>query len=335
MKKSTIVVALLFTITVPTLTSYAGGPFYRTKENIKEIYVDPNSMPGGKDNPWVGSGGEYMFTYYPGRIVGTWQKRGEDFYYILPDGTDLKNAYVDGLYLSWTGRMIREVNTVQNWLMYNACYAGQEPMNAAILLGISGSRNPHLMSWQNSDKALADYKSGVVSDINYAKETFDWIDSQMPNVINLPEQERAKAIARLVAGKLQRADNYLLPAEAFHTGSGTSKTFASIYSTFAERAGLTVSIEDGKSPYSDTAWWNTVRINGQNYYTDSTAYKLTGAEIYTLSPTLWSSYTSRDALVNAEIESANKAQEEINKYRQEHPELQGGSPTSGLTGGAV
>lgn len=45
-------------------------------------------------------------TNYPGRIEGTWQQRGNDWYYELPDGSDLKNGYVDGYYMSWVGRMI-------------------------------------------------------------------------------------------------------------------------------------------------------------------------------------------------------------------------------------
>ena len=314
MKKPTLVVALLFAMTVPTLTGYA-GPFdtlntrVNAGQNYSAPYANPAALPGGKENPW---GVEYEVQVYPGRIVGTWQKRGSDYYYVLPDGSDLKNNYVDNLYLSWTGRMIPENYVSENRFMYNSFYGGQAPWWAQ-MDGFKGSITSGLLYANlasNYNNYITEYKAGRWQTPAYAKEAFDWMDAQMPNIINLPEQERAIAIARLISANMNYDGSQLAPADAFQRRSGGFDAFIGLYNAFARRAGLTAREGGNGKRFDGQDWrWNTVTINGSLYNVDTITFKATQQDRYLLSPVLWEGYISRETL-NA-IDSERRAQDAV------------------------
>ncbi len=333
MRKLTIVAALLFAMTIPTLTSYAGVfdsmvDQGNSKQQSTIPYVNPASLPGGKDNPWSVTNVAGDVNYYPGRIIGTWQKRGEDYYYVLPDGSDLTNNYVDNLYLSWTGKMIPENSPGYNRFIYNSLYGGQAPV-IAFMDSFPRSRYVNFLgSKDNWDVAKSEYISGAWKTPDYAKEAFDWMDAQMPGILALPECERAVAIARIVATNLTYINTSIVPADGFHTRSGNYLTFASVYEVFARRAGLTVCTDEyGKAPNNEVAYWNCINLNGTIYYVDTAAFNITKQDVYLLSPTLWSGYISHESMDEAERKRLDNIVVPTDKGLYNNP-------TSGLTEGA-
>lgn len=310
MKNKILVVAFLLTIMMPTLKSYA-NPFNILNENGKNTsnnksahsdakLIDPATLPGGKDNPWIGTGTESCIKDYPGRIQGTWQKRGEDYYYVLPDGTDLKNNYVDNLYLSWTGRMIPEASPDWNYFLYNIYYGGE----SSYTYGLNGywkeGDHTYLTRFDSYytylDKVRHEYSTEPDGTYAHIKETLDWIDAQVPSLLNIPERERTIAIAKLVSGTMVSEYGGESPADAFHQHKGVCKDFASIYAEMARRAGLSVKLEIGYASNGGYHSWNSIEIDGSVYWFDVTYYNYTKQNKYLLSPTLWTGYNTNEMM---------------------------------------
>ncbi|MSS11274.1 transglutaminase domain-containing protein [Clostridium sp. WB02_MRS01] len=310
MKHRILAVALLFTIIIPTLKSYA-NPFDLSNksdnrasanktEYTEEKDISQITLLEDKDNPWIGTGAESYIKDYTGRIHGTWQKRGEDYYYVLPDGTDLKNNYVDNLYLSWTGRMIPEQSPDWNYFLYNIYYGGQSYYTYGLNGYWKAGDHTYLTRFDsyytNLDKVRHEYTTEPNGIYAYIKETLDWLDMHIPTLIDLPEKERAIAIAELVANSMVYEYGGESSAEALHQHKGMCKDFASIYAEMARRAGLSVKIEIGYASNGGYHAWNSIRIDGNVYWFDVTYYNYTRENKYLLSPTLWAGYNTNQMM---------------------------------------
>nr|WP_286173603.1 transglutaminase-like domain-containing protein [Clostridium sp. WB02_MRS01] len=118
----------------------------------------------------------------------------------------------------------------------------------------------------------------------------------IPTLIDLPEKERAIAIAELVANSMVYEYGGESSAEALHQHKGMCKDFASIYAEMARRAGLSVKIEIGYASNGGYHAWNSIRIDGNVYWFDVTYYNYTRENKYLLSPTLWAGYNTNQMM---------------------------------------
>ncbi|ADL06553.1 hypothetical protein [Lacrimispora saccharolytica] len=334
MKKSIMVLLLALTLTVPTITSYAGGwnPFVNSAFEHKKHKVDTNTLPGGKDNPWA-EDDFYQFHKYPGRIEGTWQKRQDDYYYVLPDGTDLKNAYVDYRYLSWSGKMSNALEPRAVLALYN--YTGGQ-MPFIDRLGYDGRtyRGGEFACDYITDMYIGKVKS------NYPKgdailSIFAWMDSEMPRLMQLPERDRAIEIAKMVSSKINceenGTDSYL---NTFWFGF-ENRNIHILLRLFLDRAGLVHNSYEllDLSANNNTFIIETV-IDGVKYYTDIKEFQLTGDPKYLLSDSLWPEYVAKqEAYEEArriEMEKSRRYNAMLDDFHKAHPEYDGGIPIAKL-----
>ena len=336
MRKPTIVIALLLAMTVPTITSYANWTTAVPKSNYEVPYTDPSSMPGGKDNPWAGSTMAHLVVRYPGRIEGTWQKRGDEYYYILPDGSDLKNNYVDGLYLSWTGKMMKEIYVSENKFIYNTLYGGQMPISGYV---DGGDGNGLLRADLTHEyvRYLNDYKAGAWNVPNQAKNTLDWMNGNMPTLLALPEKERTMRVGRIIANTLtHNRTRETVPATAFAMRVGNDYSYGQLFNQFMYRCGIhCVYLSGGQRSDGTSGAWNKVTINGADYYVDTVMYDRTRQDTYLFSPTLWAGYLSEQEVVDKQTAQSKKTYEKIREEEITNPIPKGGRPINGELGGAM
>lgn len=286
MRKLIVIAALAFAVTVPAITSYASWDWTKgAQDRTTRPYTPATYGAGGKDSPWDTL--TSMFKDYPGRPEGIWKKTEDYFYYyVLPDGSNLKNAYVDGMYIPWTGLAVPlgSANTNINYVMQNAFYGGQMPYNECLDASYANFGTfKNLMPDGFSTGALEKYHSGSYPELNYLKEAYDWMDAQMPSLMQLSEIERAKQMAVLLAEKLDYTVTDDCGAVCFHTGQAGENGFSSLYDAFAIRAGIRYHAMYGNKPYSPRPndRWNSISTDGGNnydvaYYVDITLYKETG-----------------------------------------------------------
>ncbi|CUX69967.1 hypothetical protein BN3590_03804 [Clostridium sp. C105KSO15] len=324
MKKSIIVLMLVLTLAVPTMTSYANGV-------------------GGVDSPW-GDIANWL-NDYPGRIEGIWQNRDAgSFYYVLPDGSDLKNNYIDGVYISWTGEASRPLHsntsTTLNYVMQSAFYGGKMPYNQFLDANFSNPDKLPLMPSDFSLSALAEYHAGNYPELDYLKEAYDWMDAQMPVLMQLSETERAKKMALLLAEKLTYTVTSDCGAVCFHTGQAGENGFSSLYNEFLIRAGLgNYASIWGNKPYHPRPndRWNVFYADGKVYFVDITSYKETGDEKFLFND---DEHQWQGCVTEEEVEARRAADirhgEEVKaELKRIHPGPIGGTPIDGETGGAI
>lgn len=327
MKKLTITAVFLFSIIGLTITSYANWTTAAPKSTYEAPYTDPASMPGGKDNPWAGSSMAHLVVMYPGRIEGTWQKRGEDYYYVLPDGTDLKNDYVDGLYLSWTGKMMKEIYVSENKFIYNNLYGGQMPVSNYV---DGGDGNGLLRADLTHEytRYTNDYKAGKWNVPSQAKDTIDWMNAQVPSLIALPEKERTMRVAKIIADTLTYDSvRETVPATAFAMKVGEDYSYGQLLNQFMYRCGIhSVYLGGGQRSDGTYGSWNKVTLSGVDYYVDTVMYDKTRQETYLLSPTLWSGYLTEREVVNQQDLQSRQTYEKIRQEELANPTPKGGRP---------
>lgn len=349
MKKTTIAFALVLSLIIPTTTyGFSDTWWYQEvekaaaesleRDKAARAAFDPQTTPGGLESPWIEAGYAHKVQNYSGRIEGTWQKREDGYYYVQTDGTDLKNGYIDGFYCAWTGKMMPEFNNIDNWLVHNSLYGGQVSPYAIIpngfFLGQRANVNLSGTGLRTCEADLAAYKRGERTEYDYVKEALDWMDSEMPRLLQLSENDRAKEIAKLVATRVatRRLGSY--EGEAFHTGGGLPATVTRIFQIFAARAGLTVAdVENGRSKYktsTSNTYWCIVIIDGVDYLVDIPAFQLTGDTVYLQSTTLWDGYLTYEEAKAVEEEEDRIRRAELEAYLKEHPTPEGGIPVNGL-----
>lgn len=237
---------------------------------------------------------------YPGRIEGTWQQRGADWYYVLPDGSDLKNGYVDGYYMSWTGRMIPEMSRRRNVLTYNTVYGGKDP-NWYSEIG-DGSL---MWSMATTVNGLPMYTNkATASAAVYLNEAYSWLDSIAKEAVALPEPERvvylANALDKRVNYCVYDTDGCYTNAKVVDghdgvstivSGEGVCEGFASAYEALCQRSGLSCAVVLGRASNGGDHSWNKVTLSdGSVRYVDVTFLSATHNSMYASSPTQWEGY---------------------------------------------
>lgn len=332
MKKLTITAIFLFSIIGLTITSYANWTTAVPKSTYEAPYTDPSSMPGGKDNPWAGSTMAHLVVMYPGRIEGTWQKRGDDYYYVLPDGSDLKNNYVDGLYLSWTGKMMKELYNKENIFLYNHLYGGHMPTSNYVE-GKAGSFSDGLLDADLSHeygRYSKDYTEGRWDEPNAARDALVWMDSNMPNLIALPERERVIAIGRLVANRMELDPvGARSVAYAWRNSKANEYSYIQLYAQFLRRAGINaICVGGGARSDGINGNWATVKVNGAMYFSDIVMYDRTKQDTYLLSTNLWTGYLTEREVGDRIVERSKEGNAQIRDEELANPTPKGGRPIS-------
>ena len=340
MRKRSLIAALIFTIFVPTITSYANWTTLNQNNPGQKTSTGSEKKPSGfgdVNSPWY-----YWspwFNNYQGRTEGIWQKRdGYRYYYVLPNGTDLKNGYIDGLYVPWTGET-REMRSgyLVDYAMQNTFYGGQMPHNEVMEYVYEGSQGRNLMPDDFSLSTLEKYCSGNSPELGYLKNAYDWMDAQLPSLMQLSEKERAKQMAVLLAEKLTYTNTNDCGALCFHTGQAGEIGFAVLYDEFARRAGFIMkNIEGSKSyhPRPDDRW-NCIVADGEFYYVDITLYKETGDEKFLFNDAehQWQGCVTEEELDARRAADMRYAEEWKAEYYRTHPEPVDGIPISGVTNG--
>lgn len=239
---------------------------------------------------------------YPGRIEGTWQQRGNDWYYVLPDGTDLKNGYVDGYYMSWTGRWIPEMSRRRNVLVYNTVYGGQDP-NWYMSAGTGSSM------WESGATigGLPKYTdNGIFSAVDYTTVAYKWMDAVAQEAVRLPETDRVSYLANALDAQV----NYCVydneggtinekvvdgndGVSTIVSGEGVCEGFASAYEALCQRAGLSCAVVFGKASNGVDHAWNKVTLSdGSVCYVDVTFLSATHNAKYANSSVQWAGYVT-------------------------------------------
>lgn len=237
---------------------------------------------------------------YPGRIEGTWQQRGNDWFYVLPDGTDLRNGYVDGYYMSWTGRWIPEMSRRRNVLVYNTVYGGQDPN--WYMPGNGGSAMWETFTTVNGLPKYTD--NGTFSAVEYTTEAYKWLDSVAQEAVKLPENERVSYLANALDARVDYCvydeeggtiNNKVISGHdgvsAIVSGECVCEGFASAYEALCQRAGLSCTIMSGRASNGGAHAWNKVSLSdGSVCYVDVTFLSATHNATYANSSALWAGY---------------------------------------------
>lgn len=244
---------------------------------------------------------------YPGRVSGTWEERSDGWYYVKPDGTDLMNGFVDGYYLSWTGRMIENCSREANMMIYNTVYGGQDPHTYSVDSWVSGASD-YQDIWRMRSKdsnGIWKYSGNVGNEEKVsAKEccdvTFSWIDSVAQEAIKLPETERVKYLANKVADKVEyqwpsEEDDDTIPlkntdpfsaASTCYYGTGVCQGYATLFKHLCQHSGLECVMVVGTTTAGHA--WNKVAADGTSYFVDVTFYDTGDCDPkYMMSAELW------------------------------------------------
>lgn len=201
-----------------------------------------------------------------------WEMRGDDWYYVKEDGSDLRNGYVDGYYLSWTGRMIPGEDAAdrdQNRIIAEVIY-GEPP-----LTHYSGTEPGH-----NLEKRKGTYGACRIGDIitlpeevmgekvrEYTVEAYALLNAFAQHAAMQPELERISLIHEKMCYLLDYDGIHGDMASALHFEGAKCDGYANVFAQFCNMSGLDCDVINGTYlglPYT----WNRVKVDERWYYID-------------------------------------------------------------------
>lgn len=255
---------------------------------------------------------------YEGRIEGTWEQKEDGWYYRLPDGSYLKDNYVDGCYLSWTGRWVESMSKAFNKYVYNTLYAGHDSnyydeFDLTKVVEIFGGAHGQVRSVLYDTSIMDDVGAGKsgreinpefrwTDHLDLLAASNQWLNETATRHINEDEYTRAVSLLyelsnRVSYTRFDEAGASIVgsqydthnPYDTIYCGEGICQGIAEAYTLLCNKAGLESCIQAGDARGGGHAWC-MVRANGKIYWVDPTFYDSTKSNEYVMSPTLFEGY---------------------------------------------
>lgn len=204
-----------------------------------------------------------------------WVQSGNDWYYVSADNTMLINQYVDGYYLSYTGRMInesssdREVNKLLSLVRNNQTPTwvfdsdAQAYMASAMSHGVTGG----LTLTEHDGVVYASYSSGNARQLRADKEYIErTLEPYIYQLITKPVSERILEAHNIVCKLLDYSQETNV-ADGLRKGQGACHVYVVLYKYLLNAAGVDCDYVRGIALGQDHAW-NTVRMDNKEYIVD-------------------------------------------------------------------
>lgn len=313
MKKNILIAAIASVMVLGSaFSSYAKPGWtprcnYTTKEEHQKYLANSKTKLVGVAYP------------YEGRIEGTWEQKEDGWYYRLPDGSYLKDNYVDGCYLSWTGRWVESMSKNFNKHVYNTLYSGHDSnyyddVDLTKVREIFGAGYGQVRSVRYNTSVMDDIAAGKsgneinpefrwTNHLDWLATANQWLNETATRHINEDEYTRAVSLLYELSNRVsytrfkEDGTSYTgsqydghNPYDTIYSGDGICQGIAEAYALLCNKAGLESCIGAGTADNGQPHAWCLVRANGKIYWVDPTFYDSTKSSKYVMSPTLFEGY---------------------------------------------
>lgn len=204
-----------------------------------------------------------------------WVQSGGDWYYVSSDNIMVTNQYVDGYYISYTGRMInespsdREVNKLLYLVKNNQTptWVFDSSVDDYIASAISHGVTGGLTLTEHEGVTHASYDADKVQQLKKDREYIEQtLEPYVHQLITKPAGERVLEAHNIVCNLLDYSQETNV-ASGLRSGYGACHVYVVLYKYLLNAAGVDCDYVRGVAAGQDHAW-NAVHIGGKEYLVD-------------------------------------------------------------------